>query len=65
MKKLKEGERDSLSFVFLLSDRVVVEGLIIDIEVEDTAVCTVDKEKSNFKFKVVSSRICGTITSVV
>ena len=46
MKKLKEGERDSLSFVFLLSDRVVVEGLIIDIEVEDKAVCTVDKEKS-------------------
>ena len=46
MKKLKEGERDSLSFVYLLSDRVVVEGLIIDIGVEDTVVCTVDKEKS-------------------
>ena len=48
MKKLKEGERDSLSFVYLLSDRVVVEGLIMDIKVEDTAVavCTVDKEKS-------------------
>ena len=46
MKKLKEGERDSLSFVYLLSGRVVVEVLIMDIKVEETAVCTVDKEKS-------------------
>ena len=57
MKKLREGERESLSFVCLLSDRVVVEGLIMDIEVEDTAVCTVDKEKSRLScFKLFCYR---------
>ena len=50
MKKLKEGERDSLSFVYLLSDRAVGEALIMYIVEEDATVCTVDEEKSRLSY---------------